>query len=68
MYPEMNTTFVISHLYSNMEVIKISSIKKITPKKYDTKELSFLCLPILNYCIVIVSVRYSSTQVVTNSL
>jgi hypothetical protein len=37
-----------------------SSVKKITLKKYETKEFSFLCLSILNYCIVIVSVRYSS--------
>jgi hypothetical protein len=32
--------------------------KKFGAKKYKTKEFSFLCLPILNYCIVVVGVRY----------
>jgi hypothetical protein len=49
----------ISHLYSNRGVIKTSKVKKVTPKKYAKKESSFLCLPILNYCIVIVNVRYA---------
>jgi hypothetical protein len=41
----------MSHLYSKRNVIQKSKVKKITPKKYETKEFSFLCLPILNYCI-----------------
>jgi hypothetical protein len=48
----------ISYLYLNRNVIEISKVKKIIPKKYEKKEFSFLCLPILNYCIVIVSLRY----------
>jgi hypothetical protein len=32
-----------------------SKIKKITHKGYKTREFSFLCLSIFNYCIVIVS-------------
>jgi hypothetical protein len=43
--------------WSFRTVIQKSKVKKITPKKYGTKEFSFLCLPNLNYCIVIVSVR-----------
>jgi hypothetical protein len=35
-------------------------IKKFGAKEYKTKEFSFLCLPILNYCIVLVSVRYDN--------
>jgi hypothetical protein len=46
----------IWHLYSNKEVIQKCMVKKIGAKKLKTKEFSFLCLPNLNYCIVIVSV------------
>jgi hypothetical protein len=50
-----------SHLYSYRDVIQKSKPKEMTPKKYETTEFSLLCLPILNYCIVIVSVRHSKT-------
>jgi hypothetical protein len=33
----------ISHLYSNRDVIQKSKAKNTTPKKYETKEFSFLC-------------------------
>jgi hypothetical protein len=45
----------ISHPYSNKDLIQKGMVKKIGAKKYET---NFLCPPILNYCIVIVSVRY----------
>jgi hypothetical protein len=49
-------SYAPSHLYSNRVVIQKSKVNESTPKKYDTKEFSFLCLPTLIYCIVIVSV------------
>jgi hypothetical protein len=36
---------------------------KIAPKKYETKEFNFLCLPILNYCIVVVTEELNGTAV-----
>jgi hypothetical protein len=51
----LNSDFDILHLYSNKDVISKSRAKKIGAKKL---EFNFLYLPILNYWIVVVGVRY----------
>jgi hypothetical protein len=53
---------IISHLYSNREGKK--KVKKITPKKYQTKEFGFLWLPIMNYCIVIIVCDISKSKLI----
>jgi hypothetical protein len=37
-------------------IMMMMKVNKITPKKYESKEFIFRCLPILNYDIIIVIV------------